>query len=174
MKPMSVVVVYEDAGAQEAAVAFCDRLVQKFWVEHGFEVSWWPLVRLQESRQAEEAGRKAAEACVVVFAVEPQRELPGWIKRWTEQWGAQRQEREGALVLLGAHSAESGAAPVEPHCFLRQLAHQSGMDFLTEVPQNLSFGESDSPEACAERARQIGSVLDGILHQVTPPPRLPF
>ena len=161
----SVAVIYEDTGAQDAAVAFCDELVKRFWAEHSFEVTWWPFARLEESQIAADAKRKAAEAHLVVFATG--KPIPLHILHWTEQWIAERNQLEGALVGLPC-----GDASAELHCFLRRLAHRAGMDFLTRVPQTLRLAP-ESPEACTQRAHQVGSVLDSILRYRHLPPRSP-
>jgi hypothetical protein len=48
------------------------------------------------------------------------------------------------------------------------------MDYLTEVPQELSHPIPESPESCAERACQVTSLLAEILQFPPSGPRLPL
>ena len=46
------------------------------------------------------------------------------------------------------------------------------MDYLTEMPQDISRSIPDSLDSYTERAEQVTSLLDNILHQQAPPPSL--
>jgi hypothetical protein len=53
--------------------------------------------------------------------------------------------------------------------YLRHIALRAGMDFATGLPESLEDPIPDSPEVYNDRAAQVTSVLDGILHQPAPP-----
>jgi hypothetical protein len=168
----SVVMVYEDNEAREAALAFCDRLVERFWKQFGFDTSWWSFEMLQEADGARTAARHSAEADLIVVAARPEGEMPAHIQSWIESWLDHRCDREGALVgLLGQGPAQSGAAAGRD-LYLRQVAHRGGLDYLTKVPQSISEPIPDSLDSYSERAGEITSVLDEILHQPPPPSRM--
>ncbi len=157
----SVVAVYADLGAREAALHFCDRLVEKYWARCGFDVSWWPFESLADSESAAEAVGKAAEADIILFSAT--RDLPFHVLEWIEQWVRQRGEREGALVDL---ACTSGGSPAQS--YLRDIAHRAGMDYLTQVPPSLEHAES--PESCSQRAHERTRLLESILHRPARPP----
>jgi hypothetical protein len=46
------------------------------------------------------------------------------------------------------------------------------MDYLTKVPPDISFSFPESFESYTERACQVTSLLDDILHQQLSPPHL--
>jgi hypothetical protein len=46
------------------------------------------------------------------------------------------------------------------------------MDYLTQVPQDIPRCIPESIESYTERADQVTSLLDGILHQQAPPPHI--
>jgi hypothetical protein len=56
--------------------------------------------------------------------------------------------------------------------YLRQLAHGSAMDYLTQVPQSISRSIPESLDFYTQRAGQVTHVLDEILHQQPLPPVL--
>lgn len=161
----TVAVVYESAETREAGVAFCDCLVQRFWHRLGFAVSWWPFSQLTDSETSSEALEKAINADLLVFTTSAHTELPGNIRDWIEHWLLLRGEREGALVGLPVAGDVEPAAPAQLHLYLREVAHRAGMDYLTEVPQNLGQPIPDSADFFCERAQMVTSVLDEILSQ---------
>lgn len=160
-----VAVIYEDPASREAAVSFCDRMVERFWSQLGFDIEWWSFELLQKEASARAAAEKAATADLLVFATRPAGELPFHLQAWADTWLRRRGKREGVLVGLLAEGDETA----ERRLYFRHLAHRAGLDYLTEVPQSLSYPVPGSPESYSERADQVTSLLKGILHHPTPP-----
>jgi len=167
----SVVAVYEDTAARERAVGFCDQLVKRFWERVEFEVSWWSFALLAEPGAAKAAVEQAARADLIVFSTAPEGDFPVPVKAWLERWLAARGEREG--VLAGLMEGAGGPSDLEgvKHRCLRNAAHRGAMDYLTHVPQDISRTIPDSLDSYTQRANEVTSLLDGILHQRAPPPR---
>ncbi len=163
-----VVVVYEDAEARQAAVEFCDRLVEHFWAEHGFDVQWFAYENLGLHRQAAEATRQTANAHLIIFVTNPHRDPPVQIKDWVELWLSERGRKEGILVAITNPPPPSTVCPANQSYF-RRIANRAGMDFAAELPQNIAC-DTESAESCTSRASQNTSVLDSIMRQ--PPARL--
>ena len=163
----AVLVVYENEQAREQAVSFCDRLVERFWAKFWFDVSWSSYGSLEDRQNAEQFARKAGEADIIVFSHLGQRDFSWPMRVWVETWLTIRGEREGKLV--GLCTAPSTIKAPTGFAYLRQVAHRAGMDFVTEVPQTITDTMPNSPDMVVSRARQVTSVLDGILHQPTRP-----
>ena len=168
----SVVVVYEDAAARERAVGFCDQLVNRFWAKCDFDVSWWPFTVLEKADSAREAAEKAAHADLIAFSSNPEGDFPRPVKTWIETWLTQRGDREGMLIGLLEPVVGAGSREGQKHYYLRNAAHQGAMDYLTQVPQDISRSIPDSLDSYTQRADQVTSLLDDILHQQPPPPHL--
>ena len=168
----SVVVVYEDAATRERAVTFCDQLVSRYWAKCEFDVSWWPFTMLDQAAAAKEAVERAAQADLIVFSATPEGDFPPPVKAWVESWLNQRGEREGMLVGLMEPGADAGNREGQKHHYLRKAAHHGAMDYLTRVPPDTCFSIPDSLESYTERACQVTSLLDDILHQQLSPPHL--
>jgi hypothetical protein len=160
-----VVVLFDDDVARSAALNFCNNLVERFWAQYGFEVSWCSFELLGDPHAARNAAAKAKAADLVVFAT---KYVPAQIRAWIETWLNERSDHEGALVDL---SGASEAGP-ETQVYLRTVAHRAGMDYLTQPPQNMSWCIPDSPESCSHRADTVTSVLNEILHHHVAPPHL--
>ena len=94
----SVVVVYEDAAARERAVGFCDQLVERFWAQFEFDVSWWSFALLEEPAQPRKRQKRPRCADLIVFAANPEGDFPCRSRAWVETWLNQRGDREGMLV----------------------------------------------------------------------------
>jgi hypothetical protein len=168
----SVVVVYEDAAAREQAVDFCDQLVKRFWARFEFQVNWWAFGLLQSEPTATEAAEKAAQADLVILSTLRQEDFPARVKGWIESWLCRRGDREGFLVGLMERGDVLSGQEAQKHHYLRQAAHRGAMDYLTQVPQDISHAMPESLESCSQRAAHVSSVLDEILRQQAPPPVL--
>jgi hypothetical protein len=167
----SVLVIFEDPSARDRAVQFCDALVQRFWPEFSFELGWCDWADLADPQQAKEADQKAGETELIIVATAPSGGLPSHVRQWLELALRGRADREGALV--GLPIPESSLEAATTQLYLRKLAHESGMDFLDAVPQSLHQLIPETLDSYNVRATQVTSVLDRILHQSPPPPRMP-
>ena len=168
----SVVVVYEDATACEPAVRFCDQLVKRFWAGFEFDLSWWPFTQLEQVESAEAAADKAALADIIVVAANPEGDFPLPVKAWVETWLNQRGDREGILVGLLEPTGSDTNREGRKHHYLLNAAHHGAMDYLTDMPQDISRSIPDSLDSYTERADQVTHLLDNIMHQQAPPPHL--
>jgi hypothetical protein len=173
MKAMwSVVILFEDAQTRETAVKFCDQLVERFWAHCEFGMTWLSFSTLAEPNAGQDADAKARGADVIVFATRPEGPIPAAVTDWVEGCLANRSDREGTLAGLIDCGPVLTARAAEKHAWLRNVAHRAGMDYLTQVPQDISRPIPNSLESFSERAQQVTSVLDEILHKPLQPPSL--
>lgn len=164
-------VVYETPAIREHAVRFCERLSEEKDCAPVSEVNWWTFHVLGNAIAGGDAARKAADADVVVFAMHAKGDMPEEIKWWIETWLNKRGEREGALVgLLVREEARHDAAPFR-EIYLRNIALRAGMDYLSHAAPTAPKAIPDSLDSFSQRAGQMTSVLDKILHKRpnTPP-----
>jgi len=168
---LSVVVVYDDAASREQAVQVCEHLIARFWADRDLDLGWWSCAQMGELVASSEALDKASRADLIVFALQPDGDLPATLQNWIEECVSLRGDREGLLLHLSGDSKESESASGR-HVFLRHAAHRGGMDYLTHEPQTLSWSQPDSPDSITARAESVTRVLDEILHAQPAPPRL--
>lgn len=161
-----VVVVYGGAQARPSAVSFCEKLVQRFWTRFDFTMKWWSFDQLGDGCVYQEAAQAAAEADIIAVAAGSKHSLPSQTEAWIEAWLILRKEREGTLACVVGDSVIENP-PVQRH--LRKVAHRAGMDFLTDVPEQMSDPFADSLEVYTARAKEMTSFMDHILKQPRPP-----
>jgi len=171
-KTWKVVVIYDDTPSRELAMNVCDHLVQRFWSEFEFDVSWWPCSTLGIPSLVCNSITRAAEGDLIIFALQPQAELGPQLREWIETWVRKRGDREGALLDLTTGEADTMETSAERHVCLRHAAHRAGMDYLTKEPETISWAIPDSREWYTARADRVSSVLDEILHAHLRPPTL--
>jgi len=168
----SVVVLFEDAKTREKAVKFCDQLVEHFWSRCEFKMTWMSFSALADPNAARDFDAKTRRSDVIVFTTRPEVPVAAAVTDWVERCVANRTDREGTLAGLIDSSPLLTGWAAEKHAWLRSVAHRAGMDYLTEVPQDIAKSIPDSLESYSERARQITSVLNEILHKPASPPSL--
>lgn len=157
-----VVVVYETPAIREDAMSFCERLAAECECTPVSEINWcsFHVLALPEGG---DAAQMAANADVVVFAMKAGGDLPHDVKLWIENWLNRRGEREGALVGLLAREVPHDIAPFR-EIYLRHIARRAGMDYLSHAAPTASKAIPDSLDSFSQRAGQVTSVLDSILH----------
>jgi hypothetical protein len=170
-----VLVLYESPAGRERAISFCEEFTKQSGAAAELGVRCFSFDSLKVPAKSDEAISNAEKADLIVFAVTSVGDLPAEIKIWTENWLGKRGEREGALVGLILGDA---ANPCEIAClkevYLRHLAHRAGMDYLSHVPPMIPREIPDSLDSFSQRAGQVTSVLDEILHTRFVPPRIPL
>jgi hypothetical protein len=171
MKTVSpILTLCESNDCRTEAVAFCDRLVQRFWTSCEFEISWLSFEDLTEPGKFRVAVNHAASAAMLIFAMRHGSYIPAEVEAWAEAWLAKRGEREGSIIALGDPGHIAAAGVSQNFVYLRNIAHRAGLDYLTEMPEKIGQSIPDSLEAYPERAQQMTSVLDQILRRKTPAP----
>ena len=166
----SVVIVYENNAARDHATSFCNQLVERFWTQCEFDLSWWSFEKLKQLESAADAARKAADADLIILSVRPEGDLPLETEAWIEHWLSQRSDREGALVGLLGPCASAELA--DKHVFLRRIARRARLDYLTQLPETIGYPMPDSIDSYTDRAQRVTGVLDEILHQQPSPPTI--
>ena len=169
----SVLAVYENADGRQQAVQFCDGLVQRFWSEFGFEIGWCDWTELEEPVSAKESAQQARKADLIVVAPSREGKIPKHFEGWLELALKNRDDREGVLVGLPGPAAELCADSAATQAYLRKLAHEAGLDYLTAVPECLPTAVPESADAYTQRATQVTSILNGILSYSPLPPPAP-
>jgi hypothetical protein len=164
-----VVVVYETPAARARAMECCSDLSGQQSPEAEPEIDWYSFALLLEAAPANDAADKAATADLIIFAVTAAGDLPGEVKLWIERWLNKRSDREGAIVgLLTDRPANPSDVASLKEIYLRHTAHRAGMDYLTHATPTACRAIPNSLDSFSQRAGQMTSVLDQILHTHLP------
>jgi hypothetical protein len=164
---VAVAVVYEDTLTRDRAMVVCDELVQRFWAEVDFEITWWRESYLADSDIAMAATDSATNADLIVFSTHAEGDLSAGLTAWIETWLDKRQEREGALIgLIGTPDDAITHADLK-HRYLTKIAERAKLDYLSSVLPIAAQAVDESIDSIHKRADQITAVLDQILHYPT-------
>jgi hypothetical protein len=166
-----VVVIYEDAVTRQRAMAACDFLMQQLWSEVEFDFHWWRADFLQHAIMAHAAAKQAVEADFLIYCSGTQSECSSTVKSWFNSWAGNRHGRDGLLLNLTTTNLTNTntAPPVET--FLRGVARRAMLDYFATGSQTLTGTLPSSFEEAEQRASEMSSVLDEILHPQPRPPR---
>ena len=164
----SVIVAYEDTAARDQAIVLCDHLVEKHWEDFEIEVSWLRFDYLADPRIATDAIAAAARADMVIFSAHAGRELPQAVKSWIEIWAAKKNNRESVLVSLIGVAGDPTKGVNSMHYYLRNIAQQTEMDYLSNLTDALPEGVNGSFEAIAQRTEPTVPAADRFLQQENP------
>src|SRR6476469_6434199 len=127
MKAVSpILALCENNDCRAEAVAFCDRLVKRFWTTCEFDITWLAFDDLTDQGKFEMAISSAVSAGMLIFSMRPGSSLPPEMHAWAEAWVGQRGEREGSIIALGdpGHIAAGGVS--QNFVYLRSIAHRAG------------------------------------------------
>jgi hypothetical protein len=165
---LQILVLCENDECRADAVAFCDRLMKRFWTTCEFDINWFSFGNLADQAKFDDAVKQAKSAAMLISSMRPGTEIPPEVQAWAEAWVTGRGEREGSIIALGdpGHIAAGGVS--ENFVYLRSIAHRAGLDYLTEMPEKIGQNIPDGLEAYPERAQQVTSVLDQILQRKMP------
>jgi len=161
-----VVVVYENSATRAEALRFCEHLDKDHRADSSFDIQWFSFASLTDDESASGAAATAANADLIVFSFTCEGDFPTEVKFWIERWLGKRTRREGALAGLATDRPRNA---VEVAClreiYLRHTAHRAGMDYLSQDNPTIGRVIPDSIDSFNERAGQMTSVLDQILHK---------
>jgi len=159
-----VFVTYEDALARNKAIGLCDRLMQRFWKDANFEMSWWRLDFLQEDQIAQEARVAVAQCDMMLISVTTSACLPRTLTTWIESWPSFREIQDGVLAAMIGGPEDQGRLS-ETHAYLREVARRAKMDYLPQFICGSYETLDGSIGAISKRAQVSSSLLDDILQR---------
>lgn len=165
----TVLVLYEDVATRQRGLAACDYLVQNFWTEVEFEFHWWRTDFLADGSLAAAAAETASRANLIFWCSGAMREPTATLKAWFDSWIDSRPEREGVLVNLSTGEAP----PYQPQAgelFLRDISRRADLDYLGTFPQSSTGILPASAMDAEQRANQMSTLLDDLLHESPRPP----
>jgi len=130
---MRVLIVCENSTAAAHACAMLQRIGHNCGLDGRFVYQSWNFDVLSIASLQELAGHEAAEADIIIIAVQAVKNLPRNLTEWMTGWIERRQDSGGALVaLLGSGSEDKEAA--QGFFFqLRELAVMGRMNFFAQI-----------------------------------------
>lgn len=131
-QPFQILIAYESFACGLQAVQIYQRLVRKLEEEFAFEMDFWRFEVLAIPSLGEVGAAQAAEADLVMIAIDGRYSLPVEFQRWIESWIDTKVGQDTALVLLSNLAGDSLAQAASIRQHLRQLASRGGMTFISD------------------------------------------
>jgi hypothetical protein len=130
-RALNVTVVYQDAPTRRWAGQLCDRVETLVGAEN-VRCTWWKMLDLGEPGVLAGAVSLALRADVIVVAFHAVEQLPLPFYVWVEAWLPHRLAAAGSLLALIDLPRQPTARSDEAREYLRAIARQARLDFLTE------------------------------------------
>src|SRR5256885_5815348 len=93
-------IAYEDSMTRNRAMQICDRLMEKFWMDMEFDLSWWRFDFLRDAGIVKAAANAAARSDLILISAHAGRELPSHVQKRIETWGPRRELGNGVRVAM--------------------------------------------------------------------------
>jgi hypothetical protein len=129
---VKVVIAYDNLDIAKRAEAVYERLARRLGQAFEFQQRLWRFDVLQEDSLRDQAVRDAADADIVIVAMQEDADVPEAVRRWLESL-LSRSTGATALVAL----LDRPGSAVQP--YLEEVARRGGMDFFAQS------GETSKP-----------------------------
>lgn len=142
---VKVVIAYDNLDVARRAEAVYERLSHRLQETFAFQQRLWRFDVLEEDSLRAQAVRDAADADIVIVAMQDDSEVPEAVRNWLESLLGRTPGAAALVALLQTHRA-----PVQP--YLEDVARRGGMDFFAQT------GKSSKPRKLrkAVRPRRLG------------------
>lgn len=160
--PCEVMVIYQDANAEQVAGLLCRRLEQELHDEVKFVFTWLPLHKLASTHCRQVAAHSAATADLITFSL--QDELPKPAKDLMRDCTHYRTKRKGAIIGLVDGKPNKTEKKSNVHRELEALSSEMGFQYWAPMPWNPPSEMPDSIESYLSRADKVTPLLLDILH----------
>lgn len=156
----NVLIVYDELHSAKHAKELCDRLERRAGTEDRLDHKLWSLDALQVPALAAEAAAEACYAPLCIVAVRGDVHLPMCVKSWISRWGREARRFDGALVVQLHGIVKMNEEITPTFLSLRHIAHDAGLEFLSEVIEPSADEPDYSLEAIHEHARMKSALLE--------------
>jgi hypothetical protein len=157
---VEVLVIYDNVEAGKKAKGLFDRLQRFLGSEYNLFLRLWNMAALQAPSLAQVALQTVEWPGVLVIAVDGNKPLPQFFKRWLGQCARRPHPAVGAIAVHIYGVPQAKHALSHPCMDLRQIAREAGMAFLSEGTQladdALNHIHDEAGEAACMRLKLIG------------------
>lgn len=167
--PLKIVVAYESFESGLHAAQVYQHLVEMLDHDYAFEVDFWRFEVLKVPSIGEVGANKAAQADLILIAVEGNSMLPVDFQLWVEKWIEKKVGQDSALVLVARPTKESAPATVSLLAYLRGVAARGAMTFISDSVTVLSRTEVEYRSEQAVRTLPSGA--EALLGSPAPGPQ---
>lgn len=128
-----VLVAYDELASGIQARDLCDRLAQSFKPSRPWTFSFWSLAALGFPLLAREAADEAAQAHLLIVAVNGEAILPPHLKSWISRSARRVRAHAGALVAQFHGILPMNYELSPAYTCLKHIADDAAVEFFSEV-----------------------------------------
>jgi hypothetical protein len=123
-----------------------DRMANDILNQLDFHTEWVAMHKLVDDKSTRtEAASAAAEAALILFAIDPQPGPSDSVKRWIEKWLPAKRAQTSAIALIDHPWKVSCPGDGKYYDYLKQAAQRGGMKFLCRQPDVNGPGANPFP-----------------------------
>lgn len=162
---LGVLIVYDSVCSGKRAKYLCERIEFRLRPGNELNPSFWSLAALRVASFAQAAANDAAHAALLIVAINGDEVLSPPVKSSISRCARATRTISGALVaqLHGILRMNQELSPA--YQCLKQIAHDAGVDFFSEVIEPSADELDCSIKTIHENARMNISMRDAILNQ---------
>jgi hypothetical protein len=149
---LNVLVAYDELASGIQARDLCDRLAQPFKPSRPWTLSFWSLSALRFPLLAREAADEAAQADLLIVAVNGETILPPPIKSWISRSARRVRSHAGALVAQFHGILRMNYELSPAYECLKHIADDSAIEFFSEVVEPAGDQLDDLIESVYQRS----------------------
>ncbi|MBI4664328.1 MAG: hypothetical protein HY735_36490 [Verrucomicrobia bacterium] len=153
---LNVVIAYDTFESGLTAAQLYQHTIQNFSADYLFEVAFWRFEVLCIPFIADRAAAEAAQADMIILAVDNGEKLPDEIRDWIEKWVIHKPGRDSALVFVSRNPAPERRAAVANQAYLRDIALRGEMTFLTDLNAKPAEAENQAVREIRPSTRALG------------------
>jgi hypothetical protein len=130
---VQVLVIYDHVEAGKKAEEFCSRVQGFLGGGYQLHLHLWNMAALQIAALAQACMETAEWPCILTVAVNGNRPLPEFFKRWLTQYARRSHPAIGIMAVQVYAIFPTKLELNSPHQDLKQIAKDAGMAFLSEA-----------------------------------------
>jgi hypothetical protein len=159
---IGVLILYDSVCSGKHAKELCDRLQKRLGSDYELNVNLWNLAALEIFTLSQAAAEAATQSGLLLIAVNGDKSLPPFVRSWVSRYA--RKSRTGGAVAAQFHGIIRMGLQLAPaYDDLKQIAHEAGMDFFSEVIEPTDSDLDNCINEIHERAHMRTPLLEAIL-----------
>ncbi|MBI4664329.1 MAG: hypothetical protein HY735_36495 [Verrucomicrobia bacterium] len=168
-RTLRILVAYDGFESGLRALQLYQRMSRNFDHEFFFDVDFWRFEILIRPSFGEEAALQAAQADIVIIAVDGTCSLPFEVQIWIEKWVRKKTGQQSAFVYLPANPCQGTQGSTYLRAYLRGVAVRGNMDFISPLLQKNGSRRRPEWESSPRPTGEASSITEIVYRRLNHP-----